>query len=63
MEENQSDEDFDWSVYEEKEQKTIHLEAKDYIALFIAALQTIFLPLIVVMIFLVVIAIAFAVII
>ncbi len=38
--------EFDWSVYGDHEQQSIPLEGKDIIAIFIAALQTIFLPLV-----------------
>jgi len=43
--------ELDWDEYvrrREAHEKDVHLEGKDYIALFIAALQTVFLPLIVV---------------
>jgi len=46
-------EDVPWDdivYYEEQEGQTIHLEVTDYVALFIAALQTIFLPCVIVMI-------------
>lgn len=39
--------DFDWSVYGDHEQATTSLEGKDIIAIFIASLQTIFLPLVI----------------
>ncbi|MBS3795413.1 MAG: hypothetical protein KGY80_10970 [Candidatus Thorarchaeota archaeon] len=43
--------ELDWDEYvrrREAHKKAVHLEGKDYLALFIAALQTIFLPLIIV---------------
>jgi len=46
-------EDVPWDdivYYEEHQDQTIHLEGSDYIAIFIAALQTIFLPCIVLMV-------------
>ena len=46
-------EDVPWDdivYYEEQEGQTIHLEATDYVALFIAALQTIFLPCVILMV-------------
>jgi hypothetical protein len=60
MEENNSDEEYDWSVYD-KEDTTVHLEGKDYIALFIASLQTIFLPLVIIMILLFAISITLSI--
>ncbi|MFW9833426.1 MAG: hypothetical protein ACFFEK_05480 [Candidatus Thorarchaeota archaeon] len=47
------EEDVDWSVYEEQARDNeVHLDTVDYVALFIAALQTIFLPLVILIIFL-----------
>ncbi len=46
-------EDVPWDdivYYEEQQDQTIHLEGSDYVAIFIAALQTIFLPCIIVMV-------------
>lgn len=46
-------EDVPWDdivYYEEQQGQTIHLDATDYVALFIAALQTIFLPCVILMI-------------
>ena len=46
-------EDVPWDdivYYEEQQNQTIHLEGSDYVAIFIAALQTIFLPCIVLMV-------------
>ena len=40
----------DYQVYLEEKQETVKLEGKDYIALFVASLQTIFLPLIIMII-------------
>jgi len=45
-------EDVPWDdivYYEEQESQTIHLDATDFVALFIAALQTIFLPCVILM--------------
>ncbi len=44
----------DWDDYPqfEDEEESVSLDATDYIALFIAALQTIFLPLVILMVFL-----------
>ena len=48
------EEDVDWSKYEEDTRdNAVHLDTVDYVALFIAALQTIFLPLVILIIFLV----------
>jgi hypothetical protein len=60
MEEDQSDEDYDWSIYD-KEDTAVHLEGKDYIALFIASLETIFLPLVIIIILLFVISITLSI--
>lgn len=47
-ENEQKDEyEFDWSVYGDHEQQSHSLEANDYVAIFIAAIQTIFLPLVI----------------
>ena len=46
-------EDVPWNdivYYEEQQDQTIHLEGSDYVAIFIAALQTIFLPCIILMV-------------
>ena len=46
-------EDVPWDdivYYEEQQNQTIHLEGSDYVAIFIAALQTIFLPCIILMV-------------
>ncbi len=46
-------EDVPWDdivYYEEQQDQTIHLEGSDYVAVFIAALQTIFLPCIILMV-------------
>jgi hypothetical protein len=48
------EEDVDWSEYEDDTRDNeVHLDTVDYVALFIAALQTIFLPLVILIIFLV----------
>ena len=46
----ETDPDYDWRQYGEHETEVHHLEATDYAALFIASLQTIFLPLIILMV-------------
>jgi positive regulator of sigma E activity len=53
--ENDDDEDVNWSEYEEptKEDDVVHLDLKDYVALFIAALQTVLLPIVILIIFLI----------
>ena len=46
----------DWLKYAQEEEQALRpLDAKDYVALFIAAIQTIFVPLIILMIVMVVI--------
>ena len=47
--------EFDWSVYGDHDQATTRLEGKDIIALFIASLQTIFLPLVILAVLLLII--------
>jgi hypothetical protein len=47
----QEEKGIDWSQYAQEEEQALRpLDGKDYIALFIASLQTIFLPLIILMI-------------
>ena len=46
----QDSEEYDWRDYGEHEEESVSLQGKDYLAIFIAALQTIFLPLVVLMI-------------
>ncbi|MGY5874716.1 MAG: hypothetical protein RTU30_03125 [Candidatus Thorarchaeota archaeon] len=49
------DSDIDWTDYaylEEGKERAVHLDLTDYVALFIASLQTIFLPLVVLGVFL-----------
>jgi hypothetical protein len=46
----QDSEEYDWREYGEHEEESVSLQGKDYLAIFIASLQTIFLPLIVLMI-------------
>ncbi|MGQ4911518.1 MAG: hypothetical protein ACP6KW_05055 [Candidatus Thorarchaeota archaeon] len=43
------DPDYDWREYGLHESQAQSLEAKDYVALFIAAIQTVFLPLLILM--------------
>ena len=48
MENDESKDDIDWSQYGEHEPTiATPLDAKDYVALFIASLETIFLPLVI----------------
>ena len=48
------EEDVDWSEYEEHaKDDVVHLDATDYLALFIAALQTVLLPIVILIIFLI----------
>ncbi|MFW9803989.1 MAG: hypothetical protein ACFFFC_15105 [Candidatus Thorarchaeota archaeon] len=48
MENEDEPEEFDWSEYGDHQQSThAPLDATDYVALFIAALQSIFLPLVI----------------
>ena len=52
----------DWDEYvylQEQERSQVSLDANDYVALFVAALTTIFFPLVILMIILVAIALAF----
>ncbi|MGV9103769.1 MAG: hypothetical protein ACOC38_04210 [Promethearchaeia archaeon] len=59
-EKQESEREIDWDDYvrrEEHRKRNISLEGKDYVALFIAALQTIFLPLIIALFVTVVVAI------
>ena len=52
----------DWGEYvylQEQERSQISLDASDYVALFVASLTTIFLPIVILMIILVAIALAF----
>jgi hypothetical protein len=53
------DEEVDWSQYASEEQHKsaqVSLDAKDYLALFIASLETIFLPLVILGLMMLVIA-------
>jgi hypothetical protein len=56
-EHRQEDEEIDWQRYAQREERQAirPLDGKDYIALFIASCQTIFLPLIVLVIIMLVI--------
>ncbi|MGY5881158.1 MAG: hypothetical protein RTV31_12960 [Candidatus Thorarchaeota archaeon] len=57
MEDEDKDEKFNWSEYgDEDRQNQIELEAKDVLAISIAALQTIFLPLFILVAFLIAIS-------
>ena len=58
-ENSENDEDIDWSehIYQDETVSPVRpLDATDYVAIFIASLQTIFLPLILLMMIMVVIA-------
>ncbi|MFW9808675.1 MAG: hypothetical protein ACFFE6_04750 [Candidatus Thorarchaeota archaeon] len=46
----QDPEEYDWRSYGEHEETTVSLQGKDYLAIFLASLQTIFLPLIILII-------------
>lgn len=53
----------DWDEYvylQEQERSQVSLDAKDLVALFVASLTTIFLPIIILMVLLLVIALAFS---
>jgi hypothetical protein len=52
---------YDWSEYGDHEQASTSLEGKDILALFIASIQTIFLPLVILAIFLVALGLIFGV--
>lgn len=48
MENDESKDEVDWSQYGEHDSSTtVALDGKDYIALFIASMETIFLPLVI----------------
>ena len=52
----------DWDEYvylQEQERSHVSLDANDYVALFVASLTTIFLPIVILMIILVAVALAF----
>jgi hypothetical protein len=52
----EEEKEVDWLKYAQEEEQALRpLDAKDYVALFIAAIQTIFVPLIILMIVMVVI--------
>ena len=58
------DDDIDWSEYEyadDDDDSDLELSLSDYVALFIAALETIFFPLVVLGVFLVALAFLFAI--
>lgn len=53
----------DWDEYvylQEQERSQVSLDAKDLVALFVASLTTIFLPIVILMVLLLVIALAFS---
>lgn len=61
MTEEEKEESFDWSHYGDQQSKThTALDATDYVALFIASLQSIFLPLVILAIVLASIGFLFA---
>ena len=52
----EKEKEVDWLQYAQEEEKALRpLDAKDYIALFIAAIQTVFVPLIILMVVMIVI--------
>lgn len=52
----EEEKEVDWLKYAHEEEKALRpLDAKDYVALFIAAIQTVFVPLIILMVVMVVI--------
>ncbi len=60
MEEEEEREGIDWSEYGEHDEPThAPLDGKDYVAFFIASLETIFLPLVLLAVVLLVIGLAF----
>ncbi|MFW9959564.1 MAG: hypothetical protein ACFFDV_01010 [Candidatus Thorarchaeota archaeon] len=61
QEHDEVEHEVDWSVYGDHEQAATSLEGKDILALFLASLQTIFLPLVLLGIFLFVIGILFGI--
>jgi len=61
QEHDEVEQEFDWSVYGDHEQATTSLEGKDVLAIFLASLQTIFLPLVILAVFLLVIGIVFGI--
>ena len=58
-EENKSE--VDWSVYGEHDQTTTSLEGKDVLAIFLASLQTIFLPIVLLGVFLLIFGLIFGI--
>ncbi|TFH00165.1 hypothetical protein E4H12_00160 [Candidatus Thorarchaeota archaeon] len=57
MEDKEKDEKYKWSEYGDYDRReAIHLEGKDVLAIAIAALQTIFLPLFILIAFLVILS-------
>jgi hypothetical protein len=56
------DSEVDWKGYvyhEESEKEAVHLDGKDYVALFIASLETTFLPLVLLGLLLIVLGLIF----
>lgn len=51
-EQEENERSYDWSEYGDHEQASTPLEGKDVLAIFIASIQTIFLPLVILAIFL-----------
>jgi hypothetical protein len=61
MEDEETREEVDWSEYGDHQHSThAPLDAKDYVAIFIAALQSIFLPLVILAVVLLSMGIIFA---
>ncbi len=62
-EDDRDEDEIDWSEYvpaEDEEDTGLELSATDYVALFIAALETVFLPLVILAVVLVALAFIFA---
>jgi hypothetical protein len=53
------DAEVDWSEYGDHDQATTSLQGKDVIAIFIASLQTIFLPIVLLGVFMLIIGLIF----
>lgn len=55
-EEEKEEKKVDWLKYAQEEEQALRpLDAKDYVALFVAAIQTVFVPLIILMVVMIVI--------
>jgi hypothetical protein len=60
-EQDEYERSYEWSEYGDHEQTSTPLEGKDILAIFIASLQTIFLPLVILVIFLLALGLIFGV--